>query len=443
MEYKFSNYNLVNKNDKGQNYIYNVLTKKCYLLSELNYNNIKNKDIEKIINNTNCFEALKSAGMIIEKEKDEIEIIDYNYHNIVYNDEVLELTIIMTQRCNFKCIYCYQNENASSLDMENAEKILKFIEISTKKKFKKVYINWFGGEPLLMSDLLIQMSERIVDIAKKNKFSYIGRITTNGYLLTQELFKKLLKAHIIIYMITVDGSEDYHNKQRPLKQGGETYNTIIKNLVEIRQIKKNFIIDLRVNVSTDSYNHMEQFLVQYEKLFENDKRINLVMEAVHDWHGERIQKHKDQVINNVEKIKELYKLASNYNICLQNYLKYDFEVQVCIASKKNGYFIAGDASVHKCEMAMNDDYYYDKSLIGFIDKNGNLVIDKEKEIKWLTRSRDLDSCYDCIAYPYCMGGAQCNYGMKFHKNIQCEGNRAFLEWTSAIHSLNYAIGFLD
>ena len=42
MEYKFSNYNLVNKNDKGQNYIYNVLTKKCYLLSELNYNNIKN-----------------------------------------------------------------------------------------------------------------------------------------------------------------------------------------------------------------------------------------------------------------------------------------------------------------------------------------------------------------------------------------------------------------
>ena len=105
MEYKFSNYNLVNKNDKGQNYIYNVLTKKCYLLSELNYNNIKNKDIEKIINNANCFEALKSAGMVIEKEKDEIEIIDYNYHNIVYNDEVLELTIIMTQRCNFKCIY--------------------------------------------------------------------------------------------------------------------------------------------------------------------------------------------------------------------------------------------------------------------------------------------------------------------------------------------------
>ena len=76
------------------------------------------------------------------------------------------------------------------------------------------------------------------------------------------------------------------------------------------------------------------------------------------------------------------------------------QYQICIASKKNGYFIAGDASVHKCEMAMNDDYYYDKSLIGFIDKNGNLVIDKEKEIKWLTRSRDLDSCYDCIAFIY-------------------------------------------
>ena len=49
-----------------------------------------------------------------------------------------------------------------------------------------------------------------------------AQITTNGYLLDVETFKKLLKCNIYSYEITLDGFESDHNKNRPLKNGDPT-----------------------------------------------------------------------------------------------------------------------------------------------------------------------------------------------------------------------------
>ena len=65
------------------------------------------------------------------------------------------------------------------------KKIKRFIERETKNNIKKVYINWFGGEPLLEKETLLDLSDFILKIGKINKFTYLGRITTNGYLLTE------------------------------------------------------------------------------------------------------------------------------------------------------------------------------------------------------------------------------------------------------------------
>jgi uncharacterized protein len=39
-------------------------------------------------------------------------------------------------------------------------------------------------------------------------------MTTNGYLLNRDLFNKLLNLYIKQYQITIDGTEDIHDKNR-------------------------------------------------------------------------------------------------------------------------------------------------------------------------------------------------------------------------------------
>lgn len=432
--YKFSNYNIVNINEKGKNYIYNVLTKKCNLLEEEIYNIVKNNNIERIVRDGKLLKLMLTNGYIIKDKDDELDMVEYKYHEISYKLDTLEITMIMTHSCNFNCIYCYQTGLSTPITEESAEKILKFIEKKINNGVKRIYINWFGGEPLMEYHMVEQLSRDILELSRRKGASYIGRITTNGYLLNKIMFEKLLATHILVFIVTLDGTKDYHDRQRMLKDGSGTYDTIMSNLKEIRNIKRNFIFDIRVNVSENNYNEMENFINKFNINFGQYRQFNLVFEAVHDWHGERIQEHLEQVVSDVSKIAALYKLSARKHIELQSYLKYDEAIQFCPASKKNGFVITGDAFVYKCEMAMNDKNLKSDNCIGYIDKNGNMIVDEKKEARWLTRSRELEKCYNCVAYPYCMGGGQCNFGIKFQKKSRCNDNKEFLRFSSAILS---------
>lgn len=432
--YKFSEYNLIQKNFDNQYYVYNTLSRKCDLISKQIYDIFKKRKLDIVLNNSQLLERLVKRGYITTTAQNEIEYIEYKYNSIVWDAEVLDLTIVMTHRCNFKCIYCYQHEENDSFDNESANKIKKFIDKKTRSTAKKVYINWFGGEPLLETSKLLELSDYVVQLGRKNSFSYLGRITTNGYLLTQDLFLKLLNSHIFFYMITIDGIKEYHNKQRPLKNGNGTYDTILQNLREIKKINRTYSIDIRVNVSNDNYNYIEDFIIKWNGEFGGDSRFHVVFEAVHDWLGDRINSHKEQVISDIKLITNIYKLSERQGAKLQDYLEYNSEVQFCPASKKNGFVITNDASVYKCEMAMNDKVYCCESKIGYIDDMGKIHIDKFKEAKWLTRKENLTECYKCIAYPFCMGGAKCNYAMKFHRQINCSENIEYLKWMSSLLS---------
>lgn len=432
--YKFSKYNLISRNYKEQYYIYNVLNKNCDLISEQVYEFFLNGDIKEILKNMLLAEKMIERGYIISEEIDEIEYIEYKYNKIAWDSEILDLTFIMTYACNFKCIYCYQQEKYGGFSPETIISIKKFIEKRTKKRFNKVYINWFGGEPLLEEKAIIELSDFVVKLGRVNQFTYLGRITTNGYLLTEKLFRRLLDSHIFFYLITIDGIKKYHDKQRPLQNGEGTYDIIMQNLRNIKKINRTFSIDVRINVSQDNFCYISEFLEVWNLEFESDRRFHIVIEPVHDWRGERIKYHKEQVVSNIKLISHIYEMASKQGTRLQEHLQYKSEVQFCAASKKNGFVITSDARIHKCEMAISDEKYKNDNCIGYIDINGEIHIDEQKEARWLTRKQNLEKCYDCIAYPFCMGGAKCNFAMKFHNQMECLETVEYLKWMSSLLS---------
>ena len=76
--------------------------------------------------------------------------------------------------------------------------IIDFIENEIKRHaFKKMYISWFGGEPLLSLDKIIYAQERINSFVKKYNMVIDSSMTTNGYLLSIQVFKKLIEFYKI------------------------------------------------------------------------------------------------------------------------------------------------------------------------------------------------------------------------------------------------------
>lgn len=114
------------------------------------------------------------------------------------------VVIMLTNRCNLKCIMCKQwrmpsSEELSTKDWKRIIKELKKIGIKN--------IHFTGGEPLLRQDLyeLIQYSSQ--------NGSVVG-ITSNGLLLTKETLDNLIKSGLHSIAVSVDALEAKYEQLR-------------------------------------------------------------------------------------------------------------------------------------------------------------------------------------------------------------------------------------
>lgn len=86
------------------------------------------------------------------------------------------------------------------------------------------------------------------------------QMTTNGYNLSIEKFEKLFSLKVFSYVITLDGVEEDHNSTRMLMNDGETFETIINNLISISKLKyMQYEIVLRTNFTGKSFKRIKDF----------------------------------------------------------------------------------------------------------------------------------------------------------------------------------------
>ena len=193
MAYKISSYILKTINDNGELILKNTLSQKML--------KVKTEDIVEVesILGKNHFNdqldevesVLYSNGFIVDDYVDEGMIIDYIFNNEIYGNNVLELTIIPTNACNFDCVYCYQKEPYFYMSEETINNIVKFLEKHINE-YSGLLVSWFGGEPLLAKEIMISVMSRIREICLKNKKPFYSNVTTNGYELDLFTFKKLV-----------------------------------------------------------------------------------------------------------------------------------------------------------------------------------------------------------------------------------------------------------
>lgn len=219
----------------------------------------KCKEIREILQNSgflsyaseHLFETLYNYGILIEDDIDEKLIANYRYLQDVM-DSRLDLTIMPTEECNFRCSYCYESFKKGKISQENIENFRKFI-FNNLRKYTGLSVSWFGGEPLEAVQEMEAISQILLSACKKRKIPYDAGVVTNGYNLTPNVLEKLIKMKVRQIQITIDGTRENHNKYKRLKDGSPTYDVVLNNMRYIRDYCKcaTLSVIIRTNVSHD------------------------------------------------------------------------------------------------------------------------------------------------------------------------------------------------
>lgn len=349
-------------------------------------------------------QRLIKNGYLVEDTLNEGKLARYMFNKEVYGSRELELTILPTNACNFDCVYCYQKPPYHFMTNETKNNLVSYIKKHIHE-YSGLKIAWFGGEPLLAKDMLVEFMNEVRIICKENKKPLYSNITTNGYELDGQTFERLLKSHVRTFQITLDGPEHIHNMQRPHKGENNSFERIVSNLRYIREhySNKTFIIILRINVSTVLLPYMEEYKAWLISEFGEDRHFTINYEVIRDWGGDKVKKH-EQLRDYQEDVMKYMDDFTNKGISIDKGFHRDIhKVSICLASKMNGFVINYDGKIYKCTMNIENEKCKDINNIGFLNNNGEMILDTNKVINWVENTETLSKCDDCKHYPECMG----------------------------------------
>ena len=212
-----------------------------------------------------------SLGLCVNSDLNEItSYLQYAYASRKWKSRKLRLVITTTMCCNARCAYCYEGDvQKRGFDKSVKEDLLKFIELQCTEE--GVGITWFGGEPLLNTDLI----DYVTDYLIKKDIEYSAYIITNGSLLTKDmLINKFPHWHIGAMQITIDGTKDNYLKIK------NYYNTDIdyfENLIEnIKAADEAGIgVDIRLNIDQDNIQDIFTLACLLEEQFSNCSKVSM------------------------------------------------------------------------------------------------------------------------------------------------------------------------
>lgn len=374
---------------------------------------------------------LDSETLITKEQYDTEELLVKNFRDsIVFDESFMSLTLIPTDRCNFNCLYCYQSDTVHNMATETADSIVKMLE--RNKSLKKLHISWFGGEPLCNKTIVFYLMEKINELCKRKGIVLIGDMTTNASLLDQDTFSKLYSLKILNYQITIDGCMETHNIQRPTKNGQNSYQLIMSNLIAIRDNipGKFFKIGIRTNFTDFVDDKFQSFKYELIKNFSNDQRFYFFFQWVKNWGGNKVSKISNALLKDDDAISKYGRWMdemSNTQVRTGDVSMIRAGSGLCIGCRKNSFLIDTDGSICKCTTAIYDHDFRERAVIGKVDNNGTIIKDKWKEAAWLTADASYEDCRNCSQYPICLG-MPCPYYKQKYKKVICNKDDTYVKF---------------
>jgi len=362
--------------------------------------------------------TLLRGGFLIPEPVDELALLKVKNRQERFCAGSAGYTFLLTKDCNLRCPYCYQQRDKGAMPREVVEAFLELAERDTKGG-KPLSMNWFGGEPLLYLDLLLDIHKHLRKIARHNKSDFSQSIITNGYLLTPKVAKQLVKIGCNWAQITLDGPKRIHDTKRVLPGSGPTFDRIVEH---IRAASEVMTISVRVNIDKDNVDYVDELLDELEAAKLRGKvtiyfaRIQPYTDICADVSGLCFGA---QDFSKLESRFAMKKIERGWGVPMYPTLKGGF----CCADSLAGKTICPDGTIVKCW----NDVSYPEEAIGHLTKPQITEVEMMRNrLKWLAWDPfEKPECVKCPVLPNCMGG--CPY-VGIRSENQTKGECSLLKY---------------
>jgi uncharacterized protein len=250
---KISRYNHFQNWQNGYHIAFNAFTGSLALMTDENYLTYLGL-ADKMANGGNgsslnaseqeLLKQLEYGHFMYPDQTDELQTLKFLHGSARYDSSQMSLIVAPTLACNMSCPYCYESNKRGKMTPEVMNSLVDFVK-KRAQSLERLDINWYGGEPLLAMDIIEDLSTRLIDLGKEKQFAYTSSIVSNGYLLSREIVDRLVALNVSVCQVTLDGPARLHNVKRPLKNGKESFQTIVDN---IRYACTKMMISVRINI---------------------------------------------------------------------------------------------------------------------------------------------------------------------------------------------------
>lgn len=169
-------------------------------------------------------EEMEAGALFTIDETPIISLLSLNIKAICLN---------VAHACNMNCHYCFASQGDFGMapclmDLETAKQSMDFL-IEQSGEVHNLEVDFFGGEPLLVADMLKDLVAycRMREKECRKRFNFT--LTTNAILLEEEVQQWVIENDIALIM-SLDGRKETHDRHRILKNGEGTYDRVMPRI---------------------------------------------------------------------------------------------------------------------------------------------------------------------------------------------------------------------
>lgn len=379
-------------------------------------------------------ELLIANGFLVPIEVDELVVALDKYDRGRSNLEVMSLTIATTMECNMGCYYCFEDRTSTAkLNGQDVNAIVQFVADRLPKK-GRLHVTWFGGEPLLAKDFVLETSRALMQLAANLQAHYSASMVTNGYNLDIATAHELRDHGVKSIQVTLDGQKDHHDTVRrhlePLSsnrvspsvpivdtpQGSKmsrriaSYTQIVENIYHASDALR---ISVRVNVSKRNSASIKLLIDDLLAAGLVDRLESIYFAPLFNFKVTDPKKNyqpKEEVHFTMRDFAALeaelleYAFARGFN--LRDWANPSYSG--CIAVAKNGFVVDSNGEVKKCDHELGEPGTAVSSL------RDPTIFNADNERMWDEyRPESNIGCDTCVLLPVC-------YSHCPHKNMAAE-----------------------
>lgn len=355
-------------------------------------------------------------GFIISKSVNEFQRVKTEIENTIRsrNQEMVSYVIAPTLSCNLRCRYCFQKDFRTDgsdqiITEETLFSVIQFILQRAKenRNLKTIRITWFGGEPTLCCEKIVDFSRLLKKELSERNIELITSIITNGSLLDETKLRTFVyDCNLRSIQITVDGMETtYCDKKQTVPA---VFHKVLDNIQIATKYTKTIV---RVNADKTNVEELKALVKMLYKSNVNKNNLNIHFAQLREYGNQQCA--KSFVFNDLEYFKskdDFYSSIEEYGANKSRNKLPMFSIKpYCGLSIGGNLVIDYLGNLYKCEHYIGDKI----KIIGNITEG---IFYNDKYLNFLSLATD-SRCESCNLFP-CCNYAQCEVMHNFTGNGQ-------------------------